>query len=260
MSSLHNWTRLPTLEKFQDDFESVFEDFWIKLGVFGIFFLGMLSCIGLSMVTHFERSGQAGPFRTLVNQIISLGLDQMTIVFLSGSLLDVLRLIFGPLPRYISGPFLFIFIWSGMNASSFITLISVVKFVFICIYKSIPIMNDNFLSFFIFLAVTFNNFLALLTKYFYDEKLNIVERFCSGIWVEEDKYKSALNIGRNHVFIIVIVQICVNVPMKYYKYCLPNQHPNNTDLGSLTSSFIVGTLFMMAGVSYAGIQRSVFLR
>ena len=41
------------------------------------FHRGVPLILGLLLITHFERSGNAGQFRTLVNQLVSFNLDQV---------------------------------------------------------------------------------------------------------------------------------------------------------------------------------------
>ena len=49
----------------------------MKFLVLGTYSFGTLGILGLLLITHFERSGNAGQFRTLVNQLVSFNLDQV---------------------------------------------------------------------------------------------------------------------------------------------------------------------------------------
>ena len=43
---------------------------------------GCSGSAGLVYVAWFERSGAAGPYRTLINQLVSFNLDQLNVYFL----------------------------------------------------------------------------------------------------------------------------------------------------------------------------------
>lgn len=45
--------------------------------------IGLMGIGGIALIIWFERSGEAGQFRTLVNQLVSMNLDQVTIWFIS---------------------------------------------------------------------------------------------------------------------------------------------------------------------------------
>lgn len=36
-----------------------------------LYIIGLISCFGLLLISWFERSGQAGPFRSVINQLVS---------------------------------------------------------------------------------------------------------------------------------------------------------------------------------------------
>ena len=61
----------------QDFFHGVFESTSMKFLVLGTYGFGTLGIIGLLTIVHFERSGNAGQFRTLVNQLVSFILCQV---------------------------------------------------------------------------------------------------------------------------------------------------------------------------------------
>ena len=61
----------------QDFFHGVFESTNMKFFILGTYGFGTLGILGLLLITHFERSGNAGQFRTLVNQLVSFNLDQV---------------------------------------------------------------------------------------------------------------------------------------------------------------------------------------
>ena len=71
------FTTIPESNVTQDFFHGVFESVNMKFLVLGTYSFGTLGILGLLLITHFERSGNAGQFRTLVNQLVSFNLDQV---------------------------------------------------------------------------------------------------------------------------------------------------------------------------------------
>ena len=45
--------------------------------MFTTYLLGLVGCGGLALVSWFERSGQAGPYRSLINRLVSHNMDQV---------------------------------------------------------------------------------------------------------------------------------------------------------------------------------------
>ena len=67
-----------TSHNLKDDFfYQIYSSPLINWSMIGIYLLGLISCAGLRLVSWFERSGQAGPYRTLVNQLMSITLDKV---------------------------------------------------------------------------------------------------------------------------------------------------------------------------------------
>ena len=64
-----------------DFFEGIYENQIVSWSMLITYFLGLFGCMALWFVIWFERSGQAGNFRTLVNQLVSFNLEQV-IVFI----------------------------------------------------------------------------------------------------------------------------------------------------------------------------------
>ena len=59
-------------------FEYVYSNPFLNYSMVPLYVLGVVSCFGLKLVSWFEKSGQAGPHRTLVNRLMSLTLDQVS--------------------------------------------------------------------------------------------------------------------------------------------------------------------------------------
>lgn len=64
-----------TLHQFKDNFEGAYRYPIINWMMLAAYLLGLVCCAGLLLVSWFEKTGQAGPYRTLVNQLTSTVLD-----------------------------------------------------------------------------------------------------------------------------------------------------------------------------------------
>ena len=61
-----------------DYFKEVFSTPIINWTMILIWILGLASCVFLGIVSWFEKTGQAGPFRTMVNRLFSCIIDQVS--------------------------------------------------------------------------------------------------------------------------------------------------------------------------------------
>ncbi len=66
-------------QEYLDDFRGIFAFKVFNWLMFAIYLLGYLCCFALALVIWFEYSGRAGPFRTLVNQLFSEILIQVSL-------------------------------------------------------------------------------------------------------------------------------------------------------------------------------------
>ena len=66
-------------DEVQDYFAGIYQSPYIKLAMTLTYSVAVICMIGLGFVLWFERSGQAGHYRTLVNQLSSFNLDQVNI-------------------------------------------------------------------------------------------------------------------------------------------------------------------------------------
>ena len=61
----------------EDYYKQAYASHWMNWFVFMTYLLGLVGCGGLALVSWFERSGQAGPYRSLINRLVSHNLDQV---------------------------------------------------------------------------------------------------------------------------------------------------------------------------------------
>ena len=74
-----NITLEDTSEIEEDYFKDVYDNPWINRTIIGLYFGGFASILGLIFVVWFERSGQAGPYRTLINQLVIFNIESVRI-------------------------------------------------------------------------------------------------------------------------------------------------------------------------------------
>ena len=67
----------------EDYFRYIFSNIPLNWLAVSIYILGLICCGLLGMVSYFERSGLAGPYRPVINQLTSFGIDQVVFVKLS---------------------------------------------------------------------------------------------------------------------------------------------------------------------------------
>ena len=68
-------------QPFVDDFSGVYANEYLNWGMSALYLSGLTSCSVLVMASWYERSGQAGPFRTLLNRIATLNIEQVICLF-----------------------------------------------------------------------------------------------------------------------------------------------------------------------------------
>ena len=78
--------------------------------------------------------------------------------------LDILRALYGPLPRNICILGIFFKNLIFMNIAQNILAVTVIKFLYGCVYNYMPAMDDNFLFFFHFLASNMISTIAALMR------------------------------------------------------------------------------------------------
>ena len=61
----------------KDFFENVYSDSMVNGCMIAVYIFGFLGCAGLILVLWFERSGLAGPYRSVVNQLVSQNIVQV---------------------------------------------------------------------------------------------------------------------------------------------------------------------------------------
>ena len=63
----------------KDYFVDVYGNPWINGSVIILYLGGFISIFGLMFVSWFERNGFAGPYRTLINQLVVFNIESVNI-------------------------------------------------------------------------------------------------------------------------------------------------------------------------------------
>ena len=90
-------------------------------------------------------------------------------------LLYAMMALFGPLPTILCRTGSFIRVFCGSNILVLSLIITGTKFLLVCVFRSIPLMDDNFLSFTINIIVNVVIFLATMSKFYIEEIPNVAE-------------------------------------------------------------------------------------
>ena len=89
--------------------------------------------------------------------------------------LDHVRALFGPLQSILCRTGTFIRVFCGCNILVLSLIITGTKFLLVFIFRSIPLMDDNFLSFTINIIVNIVIFLATMSKFYIEDRPNVAE-------------------------------------------------------------------------------------
>ena len=80
------------------------------------------------------------------------------------SAIDVARAIYGPMPSPICTFEIFVINFLHINVSLIIVAVTGTKFTYVCIYRSIPTMEDGFISTYVYLTSTMISILGAIAK------------------------------------------------------------------------------------------------
>ena len=67
----------------ENAFQGLYEKSDTKIAMLSTYTVTFLGLSGLGFILWFERSGQAGHYRTVINQLISFNIDQVSIIFMN---------------------------------------------------------------------------------------------------------------------------------------------------------------------------------
>ena len=123
--------------------------------------------------------------KLLLINILRKIIFQLIIYYVVAGGIDAIRAMFGPLPVPVCKIGAFLKVATVVKFCLLSFAMTLTKFVFIFIFKSIPVMDDSFLSFVINSNVTLWTFLTSSAKFYFEPKENIFLRICQGKSTED---------------------------------------------------------------------------
>jgi len=156
-----NW--LPIKDPFQEMFE---ENQVLTWFVWIFYHTGIISWIGLVFISWFERNGLAGPHRTLPNMLAASKYDQLVIASVVGFAPINYSTVLGPLPMRLCQASSFAILFGGMNVVISSTIIALVRFCMVCLFKSMTSIDEKFWLFSINIIQNVVVFVAVAAKKF----------------------------------------------------------------------------------------------
>ena len=98
---------------------------------------------------------------------------QMILAYVVGFGIEHIRIVFGPLSTTRLGVFIRVF--SGSNILVLSLIIMGTRFMFVCVFRSIPMIDEVFLSRAINIIVNILTFLGTLAKFYIEDRPNVAE-------------------------------------------------------------------------------------
>ena len=131
-------------DKVDNYFVDPFGALYMKILATIAYILGLPGCGVVLCFIWYETSGRAGPYRTCINQLVSR--MYFLVIFHCGiiQLIDLVRIWYGPLPDLICTSLQVTRHTIYMTASLLWTVVALLKVWIVCIRKSVPTMDDNF--------------------------------------------------------------------------------------------------------------------
>ena len=123
-------------------------------------------CVALGFI-WYEASGRAGPYRTCINQLVSRLYLLVSFYCVFINFVDLIRVWNGPLPELICTTMQVTRLGIAIKGSLLLTVLSVMKTWIVCIRKSVPTMDDNF-------VVTFVTRASFMLSFLYSSVLVIL--------------------------------------------------------------------------------------
>ena len=97
----------------------------------------------------------------LLASYLLFALFQLITYYLIANGLDSVRAIFGPMPESICSVAVFFKNVIQCNVAQFSILVTITRFTFVCVYKSIPVLNDQLFAHFLFASVNMTSFMIV---------------------------------------------------------------------------------------------------
>ena len=73
----------------EDYFAEIYSDKVVTISMVITYFIGLVPTFGVMFIVWLEKSGQAGPYRTLINQLVSCNYQSVRIYFLLDKVVSI---------------------------------------------------------------------------------------------------------------------------------------------------------------------------
>ena len=107
---------------------------------------------------------------------------QMILTYVVGYGIEHMRIVFGPLSTTLCRLGTFIRVFGSSNILVLSLIIMGTRFMFVCVFRSIPVIDEFFLSRTINIIVNVLTFLGTLAKFYIEDRPNVAEvrncKFC----------------------------------------------------------------------------------
>ena len=149
-------------EKIDNYFADPFGTLHMKILATVAYILGLPGCCVALCFIWYETTGRAGPYRTCINQLVSR--MYFIVIFHCGivQLIDLIRVWYGPLPDFMCTALQVTRHTIYMTGSLLWTVVALLKVWIVCIRKSVPTMDDDFVVIFVTRASVMMSFLFSL--------------------------------------------------------------------------------------------------
>ena len=107
---------------------------------------------------------------------------QMILTYVVGYGIEHMRIVFGPLSTTLCRLGTFIRVFGSSNILVLSLIIMGTRFMFVCVFRSIPVIDEVFLSRTINIIINVLTFLGTLAKFYIEDRPNVAEvrnhKFC----------------------------------------------------------------------------------
>lgn len=191
----------------------------------------------------------------------------MCLFYCGPTFIDTLRIVSGPLPKYVCSTSLFVKNVVFNNIAMFSLAMTFTRFLCVCVYKSLPVMEDNFLSRFLNLLINLLSVLAVAGRYYLPGKPILQELICRGHYV--DKYDDQVPSFNTTTWISTIcfmahmaLSVSINISKyrwrKIHRKALPSSRSREQEinLGDLIASSSIYFMVILSAILFTCMNKT----
>ncbi len=175
--------------------------------------------------------------------------------YLTAGLVQNIRPFTGPLHEKLCLGGDFLNVYTSINVILIALSSNLVRFTFICVHKSMPPINDDFISFNIYVTILVLSLLLTSTKFYIGHVRNHISTICIGQKVEMNAINPGINIpaAAAAALLAISIQFLTTLYMKKAKIktqVVPfGSHANSTNLGSLAITLFINVSSALLAVT-----------